>query len=209
MPLPTYPSDEVAFLGALNSDPFDAQSNPEGLAAGGHRQNFPQAMQYLAIFALYCNLLGAYLDDLAGQVETDAASAAAGSGTEATLSNIWAALTAEYLSIRRIYAANVPVALTDAASIAWDMATGINFKVTLGAAGRTLANPTNQVAGKSGFINVHQDATGGRSITTWGSNFIWIGDQPDWPATPNARTKIAYFVNAVGDVELSFAGNSA
>lgn len=209
MPLPEYPSAEADWLSQVNSNDFDAEANPTGMAAGGHRQNFPLASQYIAILALYCSLLGSYLDELAAQVETDAASAAAGSGTEATISNIWAALTAEYLSIRRIYAANVPVALTDASSIAWDMAAGINFKVTLGAAGRTLANPTNQVAGKSGFINVFQDATGGRTITTWGTHYKWIGDQPTWPTTPGARTKIAYFVNAVGDVELAFAGNAA
>ncbi|MEO3387897.1 hypothetical protein, partial [Mesorhizobium sp. CAU 1741] len=82
--------------------------------------------------------------------------------------------------------------------------------VTIGAAGRTLANPTNQIAGKSGFLNVAQDGTGGRTITNWGSNFVWCGDQPDWPTAANAVTKIAYFVRTAGSkIELSFAGNMA
>lgn len=55
------------------------------------------------------------------------------------------------------------VSLTDAATIAWDMAAGIDFTVTL-AGNRTLGNPTNVVVGKRGRIRVVQDATGGRTL---------------------------------------------
>lgn len=209
MPMPTYPADEAAFAAALNSDPYDSESNPEGLGAGGHRQNFPSGMDAVVALANFVNLAGAFIDTLADQVAADAESAAAGSGTEATIANIRAGLTAMYLSIRNVYGANVPVALTDAASISWDMAAGINFQVTLTAAGRTVANPSNKVPGKSGVLRVKQDATGGRSITTWGSDFVWIGGEPRWPTAPNARSLIAYFVGEDGKVELTFAGSSA
>lgn len=153
--------------------------------------------------------LADYLQALAEQVAEDAASAAAGSGTEATAAAIRSGVAATYMSIRRTYEANAPVALVDAPSIAWDMVAGINVKVTLGAAGRTLANPSNQVAGKSGVIIFTQDATGGRSVTTWGNNFVWIGEQPTWPLTPGAKVIVSYLVEAVGVILLSYGGASA
>lgn len=55
------------------------------------------------------------------------------------------------------------VTLTDAATIVWDMAAGIDFTVTL-AGNRTLGNPTNVTVGKRGRIRVVQDATGGRTL---------------------------------------------
>jgi hypothetical protein len=55
------------------------------------------------------------------------------------------------------------VSLSDAATIAWDLATGIDFTVTL-AGNRTLGNPTNATVGKRGRIRVVQDATGGRTL---------------------------------------------
>lgn len=54
--------------------------------------------------------------------------------------------------------------LTDAATIAWDLATGSNFKVTLGAS-RTLGAFSNGVVGQRGTLQVIQDGTGGWAIT--------------------------------------------
>ena len=207
--MPTYPTDAASFLAQLNSDPYDASSNPFGLGAGGHRQLFPESQDALVALAQFVNLAGTDIEALAAQVATDAASAAAGSGTEATVANIRSGASASYLTIRRIYEANAPVSLTDASTIAWDMSAGINFKVTLGASGRTLANPTNQVAGKSGLLVVSQDATGGRSISSFGSNIIWIGGTPAWPTASNAKTIISYFVEANGTVLLTPGGSSA
>ena len=53
--------------------------------------------------------------------------------------------------------------LTDAASITSDFAKGNNFLVTL-AGNRTLAAPSNAVAGQSGSIYVIQDGTGSRTL---------------------------------------------
>jgi hypothetical protein len=53
--------------------------------------------------------------------------------------------------------------LTDAASITSDFAKGNNFLVTL-AGNRTLAAPTNAVAGQSGSIYIIQDGTGSRTL---------------------------------------------
>ena len=62
-----------------------------------------------------------------------------------------------------------PVTLTDATSIALDLATGNNFTVTL-AGNRTLENPTNAVAGQTGQMYVIQDGTGSRTLA-FGSNY--------------------------------------
>ena len=53
--------------------------------------------------------------------------------------------------------------LTDAASIAVDFALGNNFLVTIGG-NRTLAAPSNAVAGQTGQIYVVQDSTGNRTL---------------------------------------------
>lgn len=209
MAMPAYPTEAADFLAQLNSDPYDAGSNPYGLAAGGHRQLFPESQDALVALAQFVNLAGIDIDELAAQVAADAASAAAGSGTEASESDIRSGQSAHYLSIRRAYAAGAFVPLTDAASIAWDMAAGINFAVTIAAAGRTLANPTNAVEGKSGILAVKQDATGGRSITTWGNNFVWVGDQPVWPTAPNSEALISYIVRSSGKIYLNFGGSTA
>lgn len=55
------------------------------------------------------------------------------------------------------------LALTDAATIAVDMAASWNFKVTLGG-NRTLGTPTNSHEGQHGFIRVTQDGTGSRTL---------------------------------------------
>ena len=54
--------------------------------------------------------------------------------------------------------------LTDAASIAVDFALGNNFLVTIGG-NRTLAAPTNAVAGQTGNIYLIQDGTGSRTLS--------------------------------------------
>jgi hypothetical protein len=63
--------------------------------------------------------------------------------------------------------------LTDGASIATDLALSNNFSVTL-AGNRTLANPTNVVAGQSGSIFITQDGTGSRTLA-YGGYFKFVG----------------------------------
>lgn len=65
------------------------------------------------------------------------------------------------------------VTLTDAATINTDAALGNVFLVTL-AGNRTLANPTNLVAGQSLVWHIHQDATGGRTLS-FGTLFKFQG----------------------------------
>jgi hypothetical protein len=62
--------------------------------------------------------------------------------------------------------------LTDGATISWDVALGRVATVTLGAAGRTMAAPTNLKVGTY-ILRVYQDGTGSRTITTWNAVFKW------------------------------------
>lgn len=62
--------------------------------------------------------------------------------------------------------------LTDGATITWDTSLGRVATLTLGAAGRTMAAPTNLKVGTY-ILRVYQDATGSRTITTWNSVFKW------------------------------------
>ena len=65
--------------------------------------------------------------------------------------------------------------LTDGATINWNMDSGASAQVTLAAAGRTMAAPTNLRAGATYLLVIIQDATGSRTITTWNAVFKWSG----------------------------------
>lgn len=62
--------------------------------------------------------------------------------------------------------------LTDGATINWDVALGRVATLTLGAAGRTMAAPTNLKVGTY-ILRVYQDGTGSRTITSWNAVFKW------------------------------------
>ena len=64
---------------------------------------------------------------------------------------------------------NPILTLTDAASITSDFAKGNNFLVTIGG-NRTLAAPSNAVAGQSGSIYIIQDGSGSRTLSY---NTVW------------------------------------
>ena len=86
-------------------------------------------------------------------------------------------------------------ALTDATSIATNLALSNNFSVTL-AGNRTLANPTNTVAGQSGSIFITQDGTGSRTLA-YGTNFKFAGGTAPTLSTAAASVdRIDYVVAA-------------
>lgn len=63
--------------------------------------------------------------------------------------------------------------LTDAATIAFDASLGPNGVVTLGG-NRTLAKPTNIIAGVGGVLEIIQDGTGSRTLA-YASGWIFPG----------------------------------
>lgn len=84
--------------------------------------------------------------------------------------------------------------LNDGATITPDFAASNNFEVTLADVGRTLDNPINITAGQSGVIVINQDATGSRTITTYGSYFKFPGGSaPTLSTGANAVDILSYY----------------
>ena len=84
--------------------------------------------------------------------------------------------------------------LTDGATITPDFAASNNFELTLTDTGRTLANPTNITAGQSGVIVINQDATGNRTITSYGSYFKFAGGTaPTLSTGANSLDILSYY----------------
>jgi hypothetical protein len=105
-------------------------------------------------------------------------------------------------------AAGSITALTDAATISVNFASSNNFSVTLGG-NRTLDNPSNVVAGQSGFIAVTQDGTGSRTLA-YSSNWDFAsGSAPTLTTTAGATDIIAYYARTttsiVADVILNIS----
>lgn len=115
----------------------------------------------------------------------------------------WRANTANrILTTDIVNSAMAEVTLTDAATIAWDMSTGIDFVVTLGG-NRTLGNPTNTVVGRRGRIRVIQDGTGSRTLTK-SSNHKTVGGAAISLSTPAASVDyIDYDVVSSTNIRLS------
>lgn len=95
--------------------------------------------------------------------------------------------------------------LTDGATITPDFGANQNFTVTLGG-NRTLANPTNIVAGQTGSIFVVQDATGGRTLS-FGSYFKFpAGTAPTLSSAASAVDRIDYIVKSTTEIHAVFTG---
>jgi hypothetical protein len=96
-------------------------------------------------------------------------------------------------------------ALTDGATITPDFGANQNFTVTLGG-NRTLANPTNIVAGQTGSIFVVQDATGGRTLS-FGAYFKFpAATAPTLSTGANAVDRIDYIVRTTTEIHAVFTG---
>ncbi len=97
-------------------------------------------------------------------------------------------------------------ALTDGATITPDFSASCNFSVTLGG-NRTLANPTNMVAGQSGSIFISQDGTGSRTLA-YGSYWDFAGGTaPTLTTTASAVDRIDYIVRSSTSIHAVFTGN--
>jgi len=96
--------------------------------------------------------------------------------------------------------------LTDGATITPNFALNNSFTVTLGG-NRTLANPTNLVAGQSGVFIINQDGTGSRTLA-YGTNYDFGGGTaPTLTTTANAQDMIAYFVVSTSRINCVFTGD--
>lgn len=97
-------------------------------------------------------------------------------------------------------------ALTDGATITPDFAAANNFSVTLGG-NRTLANPTNLVAGQSGVIFITQDGTGSRTLS-YGSYWKFPnGAAPTLTTTASAVDVLVYVVQSSTRIDAQLLTN--
>ena len=96
--------------------------------------------------------------------------------------------------------------LTDGATITPNFNDSCNFTVTLGDS-RTMANPTNLVAGQSGSMFIVQDATGGRTLA-WGTYWKFAGGAvPTLSTTANAVDRVDYIIKSSTEVHAVFTGD--
>lgn len=122
---------------------------------------------------------------------------------EGTAAEFRANTSGKALSTDKVWSAADTVALTDAATIAVDLSTGVNFSVTLGG-NRTLGNPTNTKNGQSGLIYLTQDGTGSRTLT-FSSNWKFAnGNAPTLTTTAAAVDILAYQVQGSSFIVGSF-----
>lgn len=101
-------------------------------------------------------------------------------------------------------------ALADAATVTPDFSLGLDFFWGIAGAGRTLANPLNAKVGQKGIILVNQDATGGRTITTWGSAWKFPGGaKPVLSTGASMADVISYWVYAPSFIVCNFSSGLA
>lgn len=94
-------------------------------------------------------------------------------------------------------------ALADGATITPNFADSNNFSVTLGG-NRTLANPTNLVAGQSGCIWITQDGTGSRTLA-YGSQWDFAGGTaPTLSISASAVDCLVYAVQSSTRITTAF-----
>lgn len=107
----------------------------------------------------------------------------------------------KYVVPSALAGAFTPQTLTDATTVAWNMALGFNAKVTL-AGNRTLGDPTNASEGMSGFLRVIQDATGSRTLAYDSSWSFGATGVPTLSTAAAADDIISYVVVATSPLKI-------
>lgn len=129
----------------------------------------------------------------------------AGTGIAAA-ADFLAGTSSKVLNATNTWNASAITALTDAATIAVDMSTGVNFSVTLGG-NRTLGNPVNTKVGQTGLIRVSQDATGSRTLA-YGTDYKFAGGTaPVLTTTASHVDYLWYFVVSSTEIYISITAD--
>lgn len=218
--LAVYDSFDDRYLGSKTSDPtLDNDGN--ALVAGALYFNSVSGIMKLYTGSAW---VAAYVQGVASSISFTPAGNVAATNVQAAIQEIdtekiattaigstvqgYDAATAKTNAVQTFTAAQrgAITTLTDGATITPDFAVTNNFQVTLGG-NRTLANPTNLVAGQSGAIRIVQDGTGSRTLA-YGSNWKFSnGAAPVLTTTANAVDLLVYFVESSSRITARLVGD--
>lgn len=124
---------------------------------------------------------------------------------EVIASATWNSINSDYATaLTFLGQQQTPVALTDGATITFDMSTLVNAFVTLGG-NRTLGNPTNPIVGQTGLIRIIQDATGSRTLALGSSWKTQGGTGLALTTTAGATDVAVYCVWATNFITLALS----
>jgi hypothetical protein len=126
------------------------------------------------------------------------------SGTVATAADFLANVASRFLRTDAVWSAAGEVTLTDAATVAVDMSTFLNAKVTL-AGNRALGQPSNTKVGQAGVIRIIQDATGSRTLSFHADWKFPFGVDPVLSTAAGATDLLYYQVIAANVIAASLA----
>lgn len=125
-------------------------------------------------------------------------------GTVAVAADFLANVSSKFLRTDAVWSAAAEVTLTDAATVAVDMSTFLNAKVTL-AGSRTLGQPSNTKVGQSGVIRIIQDATGSRTLAYHADWKFAFGVDPVLSTAAGATDLLYYQVVAANFIAASLS----
>ena len=101
--------------------------------------------------------------------------------------------------------------IPDTGTLTPDYSQAVNFSFTLVGTGRTMANPINLTTaflGMYSHVYFLQDATGNRTITSWGSAWKFsAGAKPTLSTGGNAVDRITCLIRSTAALDCSFTGN--
>ena len=134
-----------------------------------------------------------YTDGVTSNIQTQLNAKGAGDMTLAGAQTVTGVKTFNAAAVAEV------TALTDASTVATDLALSNNFSVTL-AGNRTLGQPTNQAVGQSGSYFITQDGTGSRTLA-YHADFKFVGGTAPTLSTAAASVdRIDYIVAAANKI---------
>jgi len=208
-------AEHAGFTGLLAEVTVDTTKDTLVVHDGAQAGGFPLAREDLSNVNVnqIANVIPAATTSTAGKVQlTDSVSSTSVS-TAATPNSVKQAYDlangAAKLNTAQTFTAaqrGAYVTLTDAATVAIDLALGNHHQVTLGG-NRTLGAPTNVVAGQSGVIRVVQDGTGSR-VLSYNAIFKFPGGTaPTLTTAANSVDLLAFHVESATRIAVRFIGD--
>jgi hypothetical protein len=122
-----------------------------------------------------------------------------------TDADVWAATVGKVVGSSNLASAVAPQALVDAATVAFNWQSGINFTLAL-TTSRTLGNPTNGIPGQWRTILVTQPVAGA-AVLSFGGNYVFPGGvAPIIAAGASQNTRLSIFCRSVTVFEVYMIG---